>query len=937
MVNNPERSNNSEQPSNNEWDSLNHFAGEMNINGATGKKRTFTAFDIYPRLKGESKEEYGARLKDIHEKTAKVQAEYEQRKAKEHYQNSEQGQREAEITAEFDRLSDKLDQAVKDGRMSAEHAERLKELQLDRSVNEIAGVQQDYQDRQTVGDPEKEAEYRAWLESKEDENASNLEGRQFTVIDDEYNKVKDDKVPEVVDETDDTNKTSKSSEQIPGDTPLLPGPVKAEIGEINIKSIEQEFAEDKSERLKEVQERLDKLMPEMAELYARNRRLIVGAENRTNFRKARGEYSKLLDEFLKLKAEGTFEKGKHEIAENIERRVEELRAQIEADLTEFAGGDLQYSEKSQEEIDAKKDELTKQAEETLRQEYGDWINDLKTKVNCEFVADFIKEEAELEKATVDKLDNGSLCRKFVNKVINNKALKGVLIGAAVAGLAVTGVGLVATGATIGLSFTAGGVAAGALKGGLSGFLMSRQNSKNSAVRNFASDEEVVRQLQEIDISKQDADAKNVTDWLMKQYGDASRKDRQSNVKKTAISAGIGAALGGLTSGIHINNVVRTEQSFQQQTGNTPIRTEYNVDANIGQVNQPQGTGLYETMRQMGVPKENWDKALKIAYDIEPNYGLSPGSNGVVPGFNGTIGRLAEAYPGPINTWPDTARAFITETAEEWARQGLMPSEVITTGGEPVYSTVTNVVTNYVPNAFLNFLTRATGVVGAGAIGRAVAGGEVVNETTNRGETQTTRSANTSATTSETAETEPTLDTALIDELARRYDAQSGNTEPATTSSETTTTDTEPTATTPESAEAEPALDTALIDELARQYNEQANNAEPTATAPENTGNNQTLDTDLVNSLADQYDADTMDYQIPDALRDALGEEGLAILSSRERLDTNADDQRFANLWGALSDDERQAVRSLLFEEHPDSENGQALRQWLELTGNANQE
>ena len=421
----------------------------------------------YPMLEGETKEQYDARLKKMREDTAKFQAEYAEKKAKEDYENSEQGKMEAKITAEFDRLSDKLDQAVEEGKMSAEHAERLKEMQLDRSINTIAEVQQDYQDRQAIGDPEEEAKYRAWQEKNDAENMSNLKERDqnYKTVDDNYNAIdKDDK--DSVDKPDD----------MPGDKPsdTKDGEkIKVEIGEIDIEGIEQEFAEDKSERLAEIEKKLDKLLPEIAELYAKNRRLFVGSENRASFIKVRGEYSKLLDEYLRLKGEKTFEKGKHEIADKIEKRVEELRAEIESKLTEFAGGSLENTEKTQEELDAEKARLVKEAEEALRKEYGKWSDALKEKVNADFIKDYIEQEAKLESATIDKLNNGNTWRKFVNKVINNKVLKGVLISAAVAGLVVTG-GMLAAGLTagtmsVGLGFTASGVAGGALKGGFSGF------------------------------------------------------------------------------------------------------------------------------------------------------------------------------------------------------------------------------------------------------------------------------------------------------------------------------------------------------------------------------------------------------------------------------------------------------------------------------------
>ena len=672
--------------------------------------------------------------------------------------------------------------------------------------------------------------------------------------------------------------------QLPGPTtddkaPQLPGPVqgeknKVEIGEINIDGIEQKFAEDKSKELAAVEKELEALMPEMAELYARNRRLIVGNWNRAKFNKVRGEYSKLLDKCLKLRAEKTFEKGKHEITDKIDKRVEELRAKIEKELTEFAGGDLEKTEKSQEEIDAKKSEL-------------------------------IAQETKLEEATVHALDKGSFCRKFVNKVINNKALKIALVGAAAAGLAVTGVGLVAGGLSIGFSLTAGGFATGALKGGLSGFLMSRQNSKNSAVRAFADESEIVRQLQGIDVTKQDASTANVAKWLMKQYGNASEKDRKSNVKKTAISVGLGAAIGGFTSGIKLGKNVTQEVSYSKQTGTNPINTEYNIDANLSQVNQPQGTGLYKTMEQMGVPKEKWDEALKIAYDIEPRYGLSPGSNGVVPGFDGTIGRLAEAYPGPINTWPDTAQAFITETAKEWAKQGLMPSDVIRTGGEPIYDIITKTTTDFIPNAFMSFLTRATALAGAGALGGAIGG----FGGTARAERVPTR-----------AERTPTR-------------ATGGNTAPNPRSPE-------------ELSGMEGVITPELLRDLLAYYDSMpdddvtgAPEGEPQPANPDDTNNPETEPANQPNNptnpeaQTNNSETDT-DVIIPEDVRSLIGTDNMNLLMNKNEYNDERDRERYDNLWNELPEAIKSQIGRIFFNQYRNSENGRTFRQWYSAHGNA---
>ena len=43
------------------------FAGETNTNDKTGKERTESTFDLYPRQAGETNEEYGARIRRMNE------------------------------------------------------------------------------------------------------------------------------------------------------------------------------------------------------------------------------------------------------------------------------------------------------------------------------------------------------------------------------------------------------------------------------------------------------------------------------------------------------------------------------------------------------------------------------------------------------------------------------------------------------------------------------------------------------------------------------------------------------------------------------------------------------------------------------------------------------------------------------------------------------
>ena len=497
--------------------------------------------------------------------------------------------------------------------------------------------------------------------------------------------------------------------------------------DVQIKGIEQEFEEINKERIKELEDRLKDLKPDLAELYARNRRLFVGSENRAQFNKIRGEYGKLMDEYLRLKGGENYEEGKREIAHKIDAKFEELKKEIEEKITEFCGGDPEHSTKTQEEVDAEKAKLVKEAEKKLQETYGALSGELKDAINADFIDSYIKEELELEDATTKALDNGSLCRKFVNKVLNNKKLKIALGVAAGVGLAATGIGLAA--GAISLTFvplTVGGFAAGAAKGALSGTLMSRQNSKNSAVRGFSNEEEIRKQLEGIDITDKNSDEANVASYLMEQYEGANDADRRSNRKKTLISAGIGAVIGGLTSGVQINNIKET--LAPRITGYKP--TEVHA-ADLNNVNIPKGHGAWDTFQQLGGKPEDFNKFQDIMFKIDPKYGLQPGSNGVTPGANGIVGKLAHTYPGRIENWPDVAQSYITEVTDEAARQGLIPS--IKTGGGPIYDTFPDIVKNAIPDAFKTFLARATANIGiVGSIG-----GRISNSATMRHERGTT--------------------------------------------------------------------------------------------------------------------------------------------------------------------------------------------------------
>lgn len=493
-----------------------------------------------------------------------------------------------------------------------------------------------------------------------------------------------------------------------------------------LRVVQEEIDKEKIKRKEELEEELKKLLPNIAELYARNRRLIVGAENKAKFNKVKGRYEELLDEYLRIKAETTYEQGRDAANKEITKRVEELNKEIHDKLIEFVGGDPENTDKTQKEVDDERARLMREAAGKLNAEYRDMMTGVEAKVNAEFLSDFIKQRNDLEDATIDALDNGTMCRKFISKVLTNKHLKRALLVAGAVGLAATGIGLATGAITLGFGLTASGMAAGAAKGALSGILMSRQSSKNSAVRGFASEEEIIKRLQNVNVLDRNSDTGNVASYILEQYSEANSADAKSNKKRTAISAGIGAVIGAVMSGVKINSAVKGTETVEQPGDTTPV--EYKA-ANIDNVDIARGHGAYDTFTQMAGDPSKYKEAEQIMYKVAEGYIekqadgsikhlFVPGSNGIVEGLGGEVGKYAFTYEGPISQWPDVARSMIEETASKWAEAGLVPA--IKTGGEQVMNTVTRAVTNYIPNAFMTLLARGTGlVVGTGLAGRAI--------------------------------------------------------------------------------------------------------------------------------------------------------------------------------------------------------------------------
>ncbi|MDO4747056.1 MAG: hypothetical protein Q4A70_01795 [Candidatus Saccharibacteria bacterium] len=494
---------------------------------------------------------------------------------------------------------------------------------------------------------------------------------------------------------------------------------KVDIGDIELKKVNEALEKADLQRLEQLEGQINKLLPNLAELYAKNRRLFVGKENKADFEKARGQFSELLDEYLRLKAKRNHNdltnNAMNEINNSLESRIKTIRDQ----LVEFAGGDLEHPKKSQAEIDAEKQRLINEANEAIKKEYGELMSKVKTEVTAGFIDDFIKTQIDLENATIDALDNGSFCRKVVHNIINNKALKAVLIGAGIAGLAVTGIGLATGAATLAFSLTAGGALAGAAKGFGSALLMSRQDSRNSNIRGFGERdrqrlEELFKNIDILQTNGESPDVKNLAAWVMSEYNEANLSDRRTNVG-TIKPAIISGALATIMSGFHFNKTVQTTQTSSQVVGYTP--DQYNVD--ISKVDIPHDHGMYETFAQLGGDPSNRDLAVQIAWGLDAKYGLVPGSNGIAPGFNGSVGAVAHTYDGPIANWPATAQAYIKEVVQEWAKNGLIPA--IKIAGQPIYNTVSNMVTSIIPDQFRNFIARGLEAIIPAGIGGIMGG------------------------------------------------------------------------------------------------------------------------------------------------------------------------------------------------------------------------
>ncbi|MBR0465757.1 hypothetical protein IJJ02_03170 [Candidatus Saccharibacteria bacterium] len=482
------------------------------------------------------------------------------------------------------------------------------------------------------------------------------------------------------------NLEPEASESAPASTPEPDSEPEAPY--MTVKESKWQESLKEKERLKN---RLEEEREKLAKVYAKRRRLIPGD---TKFLEASQKYERDLDEYLRLEASFNYKEWNEKLKSDIEAKKDELLKSNDKDL------------------EAKLQEL--------KETYDNDCKEVKDAVNQKFLEDFLEQQNELSAKIIEEMDKGNTFRKIVHAFRSNKYIKGAVIAAGVAGLAVTAVGLAggaAAGAiSVGFGLTAKGALTGAARGAIGGFLSSRQDSKNSAVRNLQ-DDKIKQQFEEVgDVinfleyddpdanTSQNTKTKGAIHWLMEEYDKASEADRKDNIKRTAIATGLGAALGALSSGVQISKTTLTVENGQ--IGETPEIID--VTSNLDQVNIAEGHGAYDTFTQMGGNPEKIQEALDIMHSIDSKYGL-------VPGDSGAAGSFAHTYPGPISSWPDAAQVYIEEVAKEWAKRGLIEPTVIESA--PIYGPIFKPSQSYIYDGFLHYLADfATGAVAGTMVG-----------------------------------------------------------------------------------------------------------------------------------------------------------------------------------------------------------------------------
>ena len=462
---------------------------------------------------------------------------------------------------------------------------------------------------------------------------------------------------------------------------------------------------------------MDGIRTKLAELYARNRRLIRGGENVKDFEAAKAEYSKMLTEKLQVEAREKFNAGQEHINEVIEARMKQLEAEIQIEMMKFIGPDAEKTTKTQEEVDEKLKELKDEAMAKLSAEYEGMQEKLKAEIDEAFMEHYLEETNALEKETIDRLDNGTICRKIVSKVLNNKKLRTAMMVVGLGALAATGLGLATGALAFSYSLTAAGAAAGAAKGVGFGIAGSRQDSRSSEVRGLGVEDvdRVPEEIKNMDILALSADEQNVAKFLMADYSKRNVTDRSKNIKKSLVSSLVGGTVGALASGIHIGTKVDTTTTETVQTGTERVElspggqkiTGYE-DVVVGQIEKP---GVMPDLPDV-VSGDNINSYINRVFEGKP---WTPEMDQWLQSMRGAEYGTTVLNPGSINS-ADNAGAL--KLIMEYARQHMQTiyEDVIQRvpqytdvapvyGTNPVYGEVAKTSTKFIEKVLLSRLAQ----------------------------------------------------------------------------------------------------------------------------------------------------------------------------------------------------------------------------------------
>ncbi|MDO4507934.1 MAG: hypothetical protein Q4B65_00880 [Candidatus Saccharibacteria bacterium] len=120
------------------------YYGEENLNSRTGKERTTSEFDLYPKMEGETNEAYGARLRRMHEMTKAFEEQEREKAAAEEGEDAEAAERarlEAEERARLEAEERARIEAEEREQQEAEERERLEAEEREKLQKEKAELE----------------------------------------------------------------------------------------------------------------------------------------------------------------------------------------------------------------------------------------------------------------------------------------------------------------------------------------------------------------------------------------------------------------------------------------------------------------------------------------------------------------------------------------------------------------------------------------------------------------------------------------------------------------------------------------------------------------------------------------------------------------------------------------------------------------------------